>query len=52
MFNSKRRFNDTSGDGFFNIVFVAWLAIAAINLALIGFGVWVVIKLLTHFGVI
>lgn len=31
---------------------VVWLAGAMLSLGLIGFGVWVVIKLLQHFGVI
>ena len=52
MFKFTRRFNDTSTNGFFNFVFIAWLAILLANFAVIGFGIWVGIKLLAHFGVI
>jgi hypothetical protein len=50
MLRINRRFNDRPG---FPIWFIiAWLAIFIVNISLLGFGVWVVIKLLAHFGVI
>lgn len=52
MIKFTRRFNDTNVKGLFNFVFITWLVILIANFALIGFGVWVVIKLLAHFGVI
>jgi len=29
-----------------------WIAILALNFALWGFGIWVIIKVMQHFGVI
>ncbi len=50
MLRINRRFNDGSGFPFWFIL--TWLGIVLFNLALWGFGIWVVIKLLAHFGVI
>ena len=36
MIKFTRRFNDTSTKGFFNFVFIAWLAILIANFALTG----------------
>ena len=52
MFKFARRFNDTNVKGWFNFIFIGWLAILIANFAIIGFGIWVVIKLMAHFGVI
>jgi len=39
-------------DKMFVVIFVIWIIGILISLSLTGFTVWVVIKLMTHFGVI
>lgn len=47
MFN---RFNDSFGFPLW--MKLVWLVIFLVNIALISFGVWVIVKLLQHFGVL